>query len=110
MPQSTPSNQKQVVQHEKALNLARRWSVQNENDLLQVSISVRTQLMNANIRLGRRRHRRRDCELCRGPTAAVKRPYAHSFLCWILLHAQEDIMGKSRASWDAFSFFDHPLL
>jgi hypothetical protein len=26
--------------HEKSINLARRWSVQNENDLMQVSIEV----------------------------------------------------------------------
>jgi len=36
MSQTTPNSQKQVVQHTKAINLARRWSVQNENDLLQV--------------------------------------------------------------------------
>jgi len=38
MSQTTPNSQKQVVQHTNAINLARRWSVQNENDLLQVRL------------------------------------------------------------------------
>ena len=32
----TKSNMPKLVLHEKAVNLARRWSVQNENDLMQV--------------------------------------------------------------------------
>jgi hypothetical protein len=29
-----------IALHEKAINLARRWSVQNEHDLMQVSSKV----------------------------------------------------------------------
>jgi hypothetical protein len=31
---------KKITIHEKSINLARHWSVQNENDLMQVSVAV----------------------------------------------------------------------
>ena len=34
--------------HEKSINLARRWSVQNENDLMQVSIAEVVVLLEGN--------------------------------------------------------------
>ena len=38
MSQTTPAKSKQVV-HTHAIDLARRWSVQNENDMMQASCS-----------------------------------------------------------------------